>query len=55
MLTFFRNFFKTKIGLALALAFLVLIGFAFASMDVSNSGAFGGLASGNSVAAAGDE
>ncbi|MCA0977475.1 peptidyl-prolyl cis-trans isomerase [Qipengyuania flava] len=55
MLTFFRNFFKTKIGLALALAFLVLIGFAFASMDVSNSGAFGGVAGGNSVAVVGDE
>ena len=55
MLTFFRNFFKTKIGLALALAFLALIGFAFASMDVSNTGAFGGVAGGDSVAVVGDE
>ena len=54
MLTFFRNFFKTKIGLALALAFLALIGFAFASMDVSSSGAFGGVAGGDSVAVVGD-
>lgn len=54
MLTFFRNFFKTKIGLALVLAFLGLIGFAFASMDVSNSGAFGGVAGGDSVAVVGD-
>lgn len=54
MLTFFRNFFKTKIGLALALAFLALIGFAFASMDVSNTGAFGGVAGGDSVAVVGD-
>lgn len=54
MLTFFRNFFKTKIGLAIALAFLALIGFAFASMDVSNTGAFGGVAGGDSVAVVGD-
>ena len=55
MLTFFRNFFKTKIGLFLALAFLGLIGFAFASMDVSNTGTFGGVAGGDSVAVVGDE
>ena len=55
MLTFFRNFFKTKIGLAIALAFLGLIGFAFASMDVSSTGAFGGVAGGDRVAVVGDE
>lgn len=55
MLTFFRNIFKTKIGLALVLGFLVLIGFAFASMDVSSTGAFGGVAGGNRVAVVGDE
>ena len=55
MLTFFRNFFKTKIGLAIALAFLALIGFAFASMDVSSTGAFGGVAGGERVAVVGDE
>ena len=54
MLTFFRNFFKTKIGLAIVLAFLGVIGFAFASMDVSNTGAFGGVAGGDSVAVVGD-
>ena len=54
MLSFFRNFFKTKIGLAVALAFLGLIGFAFASMDVSSTGAFGGVAGGDSVAVVGD-
>ena len=53
MLTFFRNFFKTKIGLALVLAFLGLIGFAFASMDVSSTGTFGGVAGGDSVAVVG--
>ena len=55
MLTFFRNFFKTKVGLAIALAFLGLIGFAFASMDVSSTGAFGGVAGGDRVAVVGDE
>ncbi|NNC52673.1 MAG: peptidylprolyl isomerase [Erythrobacter sp.] len=55
MLTFFRNFFKSKIGLAITLAFLGLIGFAFASMDVSNTGAFGGVAGGDSVAVVGDK
>lgn len=54
MLQFFRNFFKTKIGLAIALAFLALIGFAFASMDVSSTGTFGGIAGGDNVAVVGD-
>ena len=54
MLTFFRNFFKSKIGLAITLAFLGVIGFAFASMDVSSSGTFGGVAGGDSVAVVGD-
>ena len=55
MLTFFRNFFKTKVGLAIALAFLGLIGFAFASMYVSSTGAFGGVAGGDRVAVVGSE
>lgn len=54
MLTFFRNFFKSKIGLAITLAFLGLIAFAFASMDVSSTGTFGGVAGGDSVAVVGD-
>ena len=55
MLTFFRNIFKTKIGLAFALVFLGLIALAFASADVSGTGAFGGIAGGNRVAVVGDE
>ena len=55
MLTFFRNFFKSKLGLAITLAFLGLIAFAFASMDVSNTGTFGGVAGGDSVAVVGDQ
>ena len=54
MLTFFRSFFKTKVGLAIVLAFLGLIGFAFASMDVSSTGTFGGIAGGDSVAVVGN-
>ena len=54
MLTIFRNFFKSKFGLAITLAFLGLIGFAFASMDVSSTGTFGGVAGGDSVAVVGD-
>ncbi len=55
MLTIFRNFFKSKFGLAITLAFLGVIGFAFASMDVSSTGTFGGVAGGDSVAVVGDQ
>ena len=55
MLQFFRNFFKSKIGIGVTLAFLVLIAFAFASSDVANVGTFGGIAGGDRVAVAGDE
>ena len=43
MFQFFRNFFKTKLGLAISLAFLGLIALAFASADVSSTGTFGGI------------
>ncbi|MBX7481212.1 peptidylprolyl isomerase [Qipengyuania qiaonensis] len=55
MFQFFRNFFKTKLGLAVALAFLGLIALAFASADVSSTGTFGGIAGGDRVAVVGDE
>ena len=55
MFQFFRNFFKTKVGLAIALAFLGLIALAFASADVSSTGTFGGIAGGDRVAVVGDE
>lgn len=54
MLTFFRRFFKSKLGLGLTLAFLGLIAFAFASSDVANTGTFGGVAGGERVAVVGD-
>ena len=47
MFQFFRNFFKTKLGLAISLAFLGLIALAFASADVSSTGTFGGIAGGD--------
>ena len=51
---FFRNFFKSKVGLGITMAFLVLIAFAFSSSDVSNTSVFGGVAGGDRVAVIGD-
>lgn len=55
MIQFFRKFFSSKLGLAITLAFLGLIALAFASMDVSGSGAFGGVSGGDRVAVVGSE
>jgi len=55
MLTFFRKFFQSKIGIVVTLAFLGLIALAFASMDVANTGTFGGVTGGDRVAAVGDK
>ena len=55
MLQGFRKVFKSKIGLGITLAFLVLIAFAFASSDVANTGMFGGVSGGDRVAVVGDE
>lgn len=54
MLQFFRNFFKSKVGIVVTLAFLGLIAFAFASGDVANTGTFGGVTGGDRVAVVGD-
>lgn len=54
MLQIFRNFFKSKIGIVVTLAFLALIALAFASMDVANTGTFGGVTGGDRVAVVGD-
>ncbi|MXP25280.1 peptidylprolyl isomerase [Altererythrobacter indicus] len=53
MLQMFRNFFKSKVGIAFTLGFLALIAIAFASADVSNSGSFGGVSGGDRVAVVG--
>ncbi len=55
MISVFRKFLSSKIGIVVALAFLALIAFAFAAMDVSSSGTFGGVAGGDRVAVVGDE
>jgi len=55
MLSAFRNFFKSKVGIVVTLSFLGLIAFAFASSDVSNSGTFGGVAGGDRIAVVGED
>ncbi len=54
MITFFRKFFQSKIGIGVTLAFLGLIAVAFASSDVANTGVFGGVTGGDRVAVVGD-
>ncbi|MDE2564063.1 MAG: peptidyl-prolyl cis-trans isomerase [Sphingomonadales bacterium] len=49
MLGLFRNFFNSRFGVGITLAFLVLIAIAFASADVTG-GNFGGIAGGEVVA-----
>lgn len=55
MLHFMRSFMKSKIGLAIALAFLALIALSFAGGDIANTGSFGGAAGGDRVATVGSE
>ncbi len=55
MLQFFRNFFSSKIGVAVTLSLVVLMGLAFASGDIASSGAFGGVAGGDRVAKVGHD
>lgn len=54
MITFFRKFFQSKVGIAVTLGFLGLIAVAFASSDVANTGMFGGVTGGDRVAVVGD-
>src|SRR5690606_37320977 len=55
MLQSFRKVFKSKLGLGLTLAFLVIVGFAFASSDVASTGMFGGVSGGDRVAVVGSD
>lgn len=55
MLQSFRNVFKSRFGLIFTIAFIGLIGLAFAVSDVANTGSFGGLSGGDNVAVVGDE
>lgn len=54
MISTFRKFFQSRMGIAITLAFLGLIAFAFASADVSSTGTIG-ISSGDRVAVVGDE
>ncbi|MEL7197193.1 MAG: SurA N-terminal domain-containing protein [Pseudomonadota bacterium] len=54
MISFFRNFFQSKIGLPIFIAFLVLVALAFAASDITGS-TFGGISGGDRAALVGDE
>ena len=54
MLSSFRSFMKSRVGVVVALLFLALIAIAFAAADVSGSRTFGGVAGGDRVATVGD-
>ncbi len=54
MISFFRRFFASKIGLPIALAFLVLMGLAFAASDLTNTN-FTAVSGGDQMAVVGDE
>ena len=54
MLTFFRSFFQSKLGIAITLGFLALIAIAFAASDITGSN-FSGVAGGDRAATVGDQ
>lgn len=55
MISLFRNFFQSKIGLPIFIGFLIIVGFAFAMADVTGSATFGGLTGDDKVVVIGDE
>ncbi|EAQ30254.1 peptidyl-prolyl isomerase [Erythrobacter sp. NAP1] len=55
MISLFRNFFQSKIGLPIFIGFLVLVALAFAASDISGSATFGGLTGDDKVAVVGGE
>lgn len=54
MITTFRKFFQSRLGIAVTLAFLALIAVAFASADVSGNNPLGSISSGDRIAVVGD-
>ena len=54
MISFFRRFFASKIGLPIVLAFLALMALAFAASDITGS-TFGGVSGGDRLAVVGGE
>lgn len=53
MISFFRRFFASKIGLPIVLAFLALMALAFAASDITGN-TFGGVSGGDRMAVVGD-
>lgn len=49
----FRNFFKSRLGVPVTIGFVGLIGFAFATSDISNTGAIGGVSGDEDIAEVG--
>jgi peptidyl-prolyl cis-trans isomerase D len=54
MISFFRRFFSSKVGLPIVLAFLALIALAFAASDMTNAN-FGGVTNTDNVAVVGSK
>ena len=54
MISFFRRFFESKIGLPIVLGFLALMALAFAASDITGS-TFGGVSAGENMAVVGGE
>ena len=55
MISLFRNFFQSKIGLPIFIGFLIIVALAFAASDISGSSTLGGLAGDEKVAVVGGE
>ena len=55
MIHFLRNLFQSKLGVAITILFVAVIGLAFALGDVTSSGTFGGVSGGDRVAVVGNE
>lgn len=55
MISFFRNFFQSKIGLPIFLLFLAVVALAFAASDLTGSATFGGIGNSERVALIGDD
>lgn len=55
MISLFRNFFQSKIGLPIFIGFLVIVALAFAAADISGTSTFGGLTGDDKVVSIGGE
>lgn len=54
MISFFRNFFQSKLGMPVFIGFLILVALSFAAMDITGT-TFGGVSGGDRVAKVGPE